>query len=411
MPFALTPGILNLNYLDYTEKADRKVFEQATKALKQEFNRSSAQVAILQEQLIAKADDFGWSNNDTSDIIHVPVDPATPNDYRNIINESSQLTTAAITAWAMANIVNVQSRRAQNNYNMYRCLFNSISNSTQAEMALERHKYEVQDTVIAALFYKVLISKAEVDTQATIALTRSALTRLDQKMLELNSDIADFNIYVQECKKRLSDRRASADDLLINLFTGYKAAQDSDFVKTISDIEKDYLYGKTPNLTDVELMSQALVAFKVRYESQQWGTLSQEHEMLVAMQAKLDNIHDNRLKLDTSCKKVSKNGKKGSKERGKTTKTPREKKKQDDGPRWQDVNAEGKATLVRSGITYNWCKHHNQGAGMWVTHKLEDCRNRIRDEEENSPQAPTMARAAVAAIEADDSVSESSDDE
>lgn len=395
-PFALTPGTLNLNYLDYTSKAGRKVFEEATKALKDEFDGTSDKIAVLQEQMEGKSTDFGWNNQDTSDVINIPIDMTNPNDTRDLIQEYSQLTTNMITAWAMVHIVGAQTRRAQNNYNLYRCLFNTLTSDTQAAISLEREKYTVQGTIIAPLFYKVLLSKAEVDTQATVALTRAALTRLGQKMLDLNSNVAEFNRYVQECKRKLNNRRADSDDLLINLFEGYKAARDTDFVDTIQMIERDYLHGKSPGLTDVQLMSQALIAYQVRLEAGIWGALSPEQEMLVALQAKIDSgaLKDSRLKLDAGKRKKKK--KKDIKEDDK----PKKKK-----TRWQDVNKEGKTTLVKNGVTYRWCLYHNQGKGMWVTHALKKCRNRPNadaDDQNAGNDVDAQAMQAIAELEEDE---------
>ncbi len=134
--------------------------------LKDEFDGSSEKVAVFQEQLLAKCNDFGWNNNDTSDVVNLPLDPAVPIDTRNLVLEFAQLTVTAITAWAIANVVNVQSCQAQNNYNMYRSLFNSLDSDTQAIMALEKGRYTVANTVVAALFYKLLMSKAEVRSHA-----------------------------------------------------------------------------------------------------------------------------------------------------------------------------------------------------------------------------------------------------
>ena len=164
-------------------------------------------------------------------------------------------------------------------------------------------------------------------------------------------------------------------------------------------IERDYLHGKTPGLTDVQLMSQALIAYQVRVEAGIWGALSPEQEMLVALQAKIDGsaLKDSHLKLDPTKRKKKKKKKRENDKDG-----DKEKKK----VRWQDVNKDGKTTLVRNGITYRWCKYHNQGKGMWVTHALEKCRNRPGADSEDTPaedDANAQAMQAVAKIEGDES--------
>ena len=68
---------------------------------------------------------------------------------------------------------------------------------------------------------------------------RNSLTRLDQKMIEVDSNIEKFNAFVKSCKRKLSNHRTHSSDLLVNLFTGYKAARDVKFVETINKVEED----------------------------------------------------------------------------------------------------------------------------------------------------------------------------
>ena len=53
------------------------------------------------------------------------------------------------------------------------------------------------------MYYKQMMGFANVDTEATISLTRQQLSTLDVKMIELNSDIPAFNSYVQELLSKL----------------------------------------------------------------------------------------------------------------------------------------------------------------------------------------------------------------
>jgi hypothetical protein len=305
--FSLTPGQAPSGIIDYSTKAGKKSFYQDTAKLPEIFDGMSEGVTLFQSQLQDKAKASGWDNGeDTEDIINIPTQLALSNDTRDLIQEYSQLTTQMIIAWAVAQVILANNRKTQNNYNMYMCMKNSLTKEMQNSMELEQEQYTVQNTVVAALFYQILMSKAEVGTQATIALTRNSLTKLDQKMLELDSNVNDFNEFVKSCKRKLTNCRANSNNLLINLFTGYKAARDSRFVETIDKIEEDYMYGKTPNLTDTQLMDQALKAFQVCVERGVWGSLSTEQEMIVAMQAKFDEIKDSCLKLDQPTKKKDK---------------------------------------------------------------------------------------------------------
>ena len=83
------------------------------------------------------------------------------------------------------------------------------------------------------LLLKLIISKAHVDSRATVSFIRTSLTLLDSKMIELDSNIKAFNQYVKAQIKNLAARGETSSDLLINLFKGYKAANDVEFADFI----------------------------------------------------------------------------------------------------------------------------------------------------------------------------------
>ena len=141
-------------------------------------------------------------------------------------------------------------------------------------------------------FLIALIKHAKPGTHATVALVRNDLTSLDSKMLELDSNIEEFNQYVRKQKRKLTNRREHSNDLLINLFKAYSVAQDKRFVQSIANMEEDYLLGRTPNLTDEMLMADAFAAYRVRVEKKIWGALGREQETIIAMQAQIDKLKD-----------------------------------------------------------------------------------------------------------------------
>ena len=126
-------------------------------------------------------------------------------------------------------------------------------------------------------------------------------------------------------------------------------------------------------------MSQALLAYQVRRNYGKWGALSAEQELIVALQAQVDSIKDPRLKLDNALKKkANKRKKKVPNQAAEVLEREQagRERRPSRGDRWQDKNPQGQSVMTKNGTKYRWCKHHNQGKGMWVTHKLEDCRNR-----------------------------------
>ena len=73
-----------------------------------------------------------------------------------------------------------------------------------------------------ALLLKFVIMVSHVDTSVTITSVRTKLSSLDKSMREHDSDIEKFNEYVIELENKLQARGQITQDLLVNLFKGYK---------------------------------------------------------------------------------------------------------------------------------------------------------------------------------------------
>ena len=76
---------------------------------------------------------------------------------------------------------------------------------------------------------------SHVDTRATITSVRTKLLSLDQAMRNHESNIELFNDYVISQVSKLHARGEQTQDLLVNLFKGYKACKDAKFVDYIKE--------------------------------------------------------------------------------------------------------------------------------------------------------------------------------
>ena len=83
------------------------------------------------------------------------------------------------------------------------------------------------------LILKLIMNKTIIDTRATSAAFRSDLSNLGSFMSSCNSNIETFNTHVNHAVGSLQARGERVDDLLINLFKGYKIATDIKFVASI----------------------------------------------------------------------------------------------------------------------------------------------------------------------------------
>jgi hypothetical protein len=356
--------------------------------LNNQFEGKSEQMTLFKGDLALHASNNGWANgHQNSDIISIP--SISDNVNYNLITEYSRLTVEDIVTWATNTIVGKETRKAQNNANMFQCLYRSLSPTMVNKMLLEQNKYTINNVTIAALYYKHIMGYSNVDTLAMISLTRHLLSTLDVKMIDLNSNITDFNIYVSELHNKLAQYGATSEDTLVNLFRGYKAARDNAFCDYIKKIERDYQYGNETITVD-QLMTKAHTAYQVEKERGNWGALSEDQQMIVAMQSELKQLKDAKLKLNTNSKKGNiDKGKGKGKSKGKDDQK-KDAKKQDDS--WKTISPTGPGphTKQHSGRTYYWCKNHRQGKGKWVLHKLEECKNKP-----NSTPTP-VANSAMA---------------
>jgi hypothetical protein len=204
------------------------------------------------------------------------------------------------------------------------------------------------------LLLKLIISQAHVDSRATISFICTSLTKLDTKMVELDSDIESFNFYVKAQIKSLSARGETSSGLLINLFKGYKAANDVEFLDFLRRKEKSYEEGEDVNSRS--LMADALIKFKARKLVGKWSAPTKEQGQILALTAQLELLN-----------KAAKPPKKGPND------SPCKPKDRDNKWAWKDVlpKAGEPTTKEFDGKQYRVnCPYH---PNQWVCHSAKKC--------------------------------------
>ena len=101
----------------------------------------------------------------------------------------------------------VTTRAAQNNQMMLECILSSITETCFYKICNEDAAYTVPlGEQSAVMLYKLLMSKAQVDTVATNYQFKSRLANLENYMGNVNSNIEMFNSHVKDAKEELSAR-------------------------------------------------------------------------------------------------------------------------------------------------------------------------------------------------------------
>jgi hypothetical protein len=206
-----------------------------------------------------------------------------------------------------------------------------------------------------ACLLKVVIRESHIDTDATTGYIRTRLTMLDNYLPTIGNDFVKFNQYVNALLEGLTSRDETTNDLLTNLFKGYKAASDKTFVAYIKKKEDDYDEGQ--NIRPENLMTLAANKYKILKEKNEWEAPSAEEEKIMALEAKITKMVKGR--QPTS--------------KGKTNPKTNAASNKDMSWKYQEPpdNLKDKPKMW-DGKEWWWCPTHK----AWVRHKPGTCEGR-----------------------------------
>jgi hypothetical protein len=375
--YALSPARTNADqFIDYTTADGKKLFKAATEPLSIKFDVEGKNVNMFNELLLTRANMAGWDSGQ-GDILTIP--DANGND-RNLITEYGRLTMEEITTHVRTYVLPAQgqqappaNRRAQNDYQLFLCLSTSLTEAGHIKLLAERDRYTINGHRSGSLYFKLLMKKAIIDTRATASQLRTNLINLDSYMNVVDSNIRLFNQYVKINSEGLKARGESNDDLMVNLFRGYMQAMDQEFVKYIKDKKNSYDEGA--DIDADRLMELALNKYENLVTEGQWRALTPADEKLEALNATVDKLKDENLRLSKSLKTKQQKGKgdQESKNKNKPKKKPnKNKKRQNEDMSWKKKPPkEGEPTTKQvQNNTWHWCLDHL----AWVLHHPSECR-------------------------------------
>jgi len=400
--FALTPGQYRPDdFIDYGSAQGLKLWNAATEPLPEEFDGTSNTVKIFCELLTQRATEAGWHSG-TGNILTIPDSNGI---QRNLITNYGQLTLQDVQNH-VDSYIQLQTRKAQNAVQMFKCISSSLTEDARLKIVAETDVYTRNGAEAGPILFKLLTQKAVVDTRSTTNYFRENLSSLDTYMASINSNIVEFNNYVKLNRDGLLARGEGCDDLMINLFKGYNAAGDDNFVKYMMDHKTKYDDGE--DYTPERLMQLALNKYTNLTRSKQWGALSPEQEKIVALTAEVKTIKDTNLKLSKAIIQASKKGTfsnksnrdstkgKGKEKKGSKKKPKIDKKYQwktippkDDDPK-KEVNGHSYFYKVVDNLEYYWCQYHT----AWVLHEPDGsgnqgCRLRNKQKEGKDESSKT----------------------
>ena len=367
--FAFSPARLQNRLLDYNSTADVKLYYKAVLPLEEKFDLSSEKIRGFLEAFYDRAKNVNWQDTLIINVQGVPLNLA--KNYGSITLQQVQAHAAIYSA--------LFNRDLQNSAQIYQCLSASLSTEAKAKVILESAKYTIADETDGLIFFKVIMSLAQVDTRATISVIRTRLSSIDSKIIELDDDIKEFNRYVKTNLGDLAARGENTTDLLVNLFKAYRLCKDEEFKLWLSLQEQAYYNGQ--DVTPEALMDQADNLYQSLIDTGKWHSESESQKRIVALTAQIQSMEKGQSKTHQATSKKPQSGKppmgkstnknaKGKGQKGNNKFNP----KKDDEPAWKtEAPASGDPQdKTVDGKDYHWCKYHATN-GKWCRHTREKC--------------------------------------
>lgn len=358
--FSLTPATAHGGILDYATAAGRKLYAHATAKLEEDqFDCVAEDLYSFLKALKDRAREYGWDEPGIG-ILSIPDDPANPQEFKSLIDSHGELDLQTVRAFEESYIQG-QSRSAQDTAQLYRCLMASISKEGKKKILVWEDQYTIDGFGSGNLLLKVIVRESHLDTNATSASIRTKLTDLDRYLPSIGHDILKFNTYVKLLVDGLKSRGETTQDLLVNLFKGYMACSDSEFVAYMKR-KLDY-FEEGNSMEPDNLMKNAAEKYKTLLQKGQWNAPDANEEKILALQSEIN--------------KLKKNSQKPNRSDSRKTKSPAKKEK----PSW--FNKRPKESEIRKpkkwdGKTWYYCHPDTGGKcdGKHRIHHPSDCKGK-----------------------------------
>lgn len=150
--------------IDYSSRSGSQVYEQATEPLLnngQLFDGSPEDLILFKHLIWERAINQGWMEKGAN-IFSIPLTKDSDNSsIMNLLEHDGYFSSDRIREWAQEMIADKKTRLAQNDYQLFWCLSNSISVELKKEIIKHRSTYCINDTPIGVLYFHYILSKME----------------------------------------------------------------------------------------------------------------------------------------------------------------------------------------------------------------------------------------------------------
>ena len=164
----------------------------------------------------------------------------------------------------------------------------SLSKEVKKKILIWEIQYTIHGLGSGNLLLKIILRESHLDTNATSASICTKLTDLDRYLPTIGHDIIKFNTYVKLLIDGLRSRGETSHDLLINLFKGYMACSDREFVAYIK--RKQDSFGEGNPIQVDNLMKNSIDKYKTLLQKGKWKAPDANEAKTIALQAELEKL-------------------------------------------------------------------------------------------------------------------------
>jgi len=392
--FARFPGQADRQLINYDSPEGHKLFKVNAAPLRIEYDLSAAKLPVFLKLLRQRVERANWWPT-----ITMQHDGRTLNLIRNYGELSLNTVRQHAEQYQQA-----ENRTAQDSSQLFTCLMSSLEMRAQERVVRDETAYQVDGHDDGALLLKIIVSKAHVDTNATANTLLNRVSNLPSFMMKCDNDILKFNDQVKDLRQRLEALGKSSEGMLLNLFKGYSACEDTAFRDYMR--RKQELSDEGPEISLDEALNLAENFYFRALDNETWMEPTLEQKSVLALAAQLRNFKEQHRKQNFENK--SKQGKTKSKEGGKTFKHPWFKRASP----WQLKRGDTSKTKInRKNKEYFWCQHHE----MWTRHDPAEChlapnssnsatssRNTKKNDSDENQLKLKVQRALTAVVEEDE---------
>lgn len=366
IPFTLFPGQGNLDRLIFSDEKAVKLFSKAVLGIEKKFDMKPEGLKSFIENIRVRAKTYHWV-----DLFVITVGT---NQTVNLLDQYGTISMDQCRVDA-ATYVKTETRKAQNSQMLYNFLINSITEESKNELWADKTEYLINDEESGICFLKAIMSKAFIDTIATVNVTRNLIRNLHIKIVDLHEDIKAFHVYVRGLTNSLYARGEGSPELMINLFNAYSAVSDEDFKWYAR--QKQLLWEDGVPTTPASLMLAVENQYKLKMEAGKWKQPNKKDEKILALELELINQRPARQinpvrEREWAWKKIP--------------------------PKSGEPNKK-----LMKGKTYHWCPNHL----MWTIHTPQECTGKkargvpppVNANKDNQVTPPKMETAFGAELE------------